>query len=231
MGEADINWEVIWVENGSTDSTLAVLRALPLPHRYIRFSDNHGQSAAYRAGAEASRGRWLATLDGDGQNDPADLPDLLRTANSAGVDCVFGIRTRRKDPWIRTMSARIANRFRNWATGVRITDSGCATRVMRRELFLRMPFFQGNYYFFPFLADMLGGSFLEAPVNHRARRFGTTNYGLRNRLIPGLIDVFAVRWLRNRHRTWTIVEQVGSPVEYGRNHNPSAAERDGIARS
>lgn len=209
MGDAGVAWEVLWIENGSTDNTLAVLRGLQRPHRYIRFSENCGQSAAYRAGAEAARGRWLATLDGDGQNDPADLPNLLRAADRAGVDCVFGIRTMRKDPWIRAVSARLANWFRNWITGVQISDCGCATRVMRRDLFLRMPFFQGSYYFYPFLADMLGGTFVEAPVNHRARRFGTTNYGIHNRLIPGLVDVFGVCWLRNRNRVWTIVEHDG----------------------
>lgn len=207
LDAAGLMWEAIWIDDGSRDRTVEALRALPSPHRFLRFERNQGQSAGYRAGAEAARGQWLATLDGDGQNDPADLPGLLRYARDRNVDYVNGIRAVRRDPWLRVISARWANRIRNLVTRVRITDSGCATRVMKRELFLRLPFFHGNYYYFPMLVAMLGGSFAEAPVNHRKRQSGTANYGIRNRLLPGLIDLLGVCWLRRRHRSWSIVER------------------------
>jgi dolichol-phosphate mannosyltransferase len=213
MQAADLAWEAIWIDDGSTDDTLARLRALPLPHRFLSFAKNCGQSAGYRAGAEAARGTWIATLDGDGQNDPADLPRLLAEAGRQGTDMAIGVRSRRQDGWVRRASARIANRFRNGMTGVRITDAGCAARVMRRDLFLQLPFFHGNYYFFPVLLVMNGGTFCELPVNHRPRRHGRTNYGIRNRLIPGIMDLIGVCWLMRRHRRWQVrPESIPEPV-------------------
>lgn len=204
MQAAGLAWEALWIDDGSTDDTLARLRALPPPHRFLSFEHNCGQSAGYRAGAEAARGAWLATLDGDGQNDPADLPILLAQAQRQGTDMAIGIRSRRQDGWIRRSSARIANRFRNWMTGVGVTDAGCAARVVRREHFLEMPFFHGNYYFFPVLMVMIGGTFCQIPVNHRPRRHGRSNYGIRNRLIPGVMDLIGVCWLLRRHRRWRV---------------------------
>ncbi len=209
MQAAGLAWEAIWIDDGSTDETLARLQALPPPHRYRSFDHNYGQSAGYRAGAEAARGAWLATLDGDGQNDPADLPRLLAEAQRLGVDLAIGFRSRRQDGWLRRVSARIANRFRNWATGVTVTDAGCASRVMRTERFVQLPFFHGNFYFFPVLTGMAGGTFCELPTNHRPRRHGRTNYGIRNRLIPGIMDLIGVCWLLRRHRRWVVRQESG----------------------
>lgn len=207
MRSAGISWEAIWIDDGSLDQTLVQLQALSSPHRYCSFDRNYGQSAGYRAGAQAARGMWLATLDGDGQNDPADLPTLLGEAQRQGVDMAIGFRSRRQDRWLRTVSARVANRFRNWVTGVTVTDAGCASRVMRKEWFLQLPFFHGNYYFFPVLTVMLGGTFCELPTNHRPRRHGRTNYGIRNRLIPGIMDLIGVCWMLRRHRRWRVQHQ------------------------
>lgn len=209
MQAVGLDWEALWIDDGSTDDTRARLRELPSPHRFLSFEKNCGQSAGYRAGAEAARGTWLATLDGDGQNDPADLPTLLAEAQRQGTDMAIGFRSRRQDGWVRRASARIANRFRNLVTGVAVTDAGCATRVIRRARFLRLPFFHGNFYFFPLLTVMDGGNFCELPVNHRPRRHGRANYGIRNRLIPGIMDLIGVCWLVRRHRRWTVQVESG----------------------
>lgn len=204
MQASGFAWEALWIDDGSTDYTLACLRALPSPHRFLSFTKNCGQSAGYRAGAEAARGTWLATLDGDGQNDPVDLPKLLTEVLRQGTDIAIGIRSQRQDRWLRRMSARIANRLRNWVTGVVVTDAGCATRIIRREMFLKLPFFHGNFYFFPVLAVMLGGTFCELSVNHRPRQHGRTHYGISNRLWSGAMDLIGVCWLIRRHRHWQV---------------------------
>lgn len=204
MNAAGLAWEAIWIDDGSTDGTLACLQALRSPHRYLSFDRNHGQSAGYRAGAEAAQGEWMATLDGDGQNDPADIPRLLAEVHKRGVGCMVGIRHHRQDPWMRRCSAAFANRLRNCLTGVRVTDAGCATRVFRRELFLRIPFFHGNYYYIPSFLALQGGAFAEMPVNHRPRRSGTSHYGITNRLWSGMNDLMGACWLMRRHRRWTI---------------------------
>jgi dolichol-phosphate mannosyltransferase len=209
MRSTGLSWEAIWIDDGSTDATLQRLQALPAPHRYRSFDRNYGQSAGYRAGAEAARGTWLATLDGDGQNDPADLPRLLAEAERTGVDLVIGVRADRQDGWLRRISARCANRLRNLITGVTVTDAGCATRVIRRERFLHLPFFHGDFYFFPVLTVMCGGRFCELPVNHRPRRHGRANYGIRNRLVPGIMDLIGVCWLMRRHRRWLVRQEAG----------------------
>jgi dolichol-phosphate mannosyltransferase len=200
MAAAGIAWETVWIDDGSADATRERLKALPAPHRFLAFERNCGQSAGYRAGAGAAAGAWLATLDGDGQNDPADLPRLLAEARARNADLAIGIRSRRQDPWIRRASARMANRIRNRLTGIAVTDAGCATRVIRREVFLALPFFHGNYYFLPALTAMTGGTFCELPVNHRPRRHGRSHYGIGNRLWSGLVDLLGVCWLMRRQR-------------------------------
>ncbi len=158
------------------------------------------------AGFHAARGEWVGTLDGDGQNDPADLPRLLQHAIDGDADMVNGVRARRRDGFVRRLSSRIANGVRNRLTGENVTDVGCSTRVVRREAVLRLPFFHGMHRFLPTLVRMQGFVIAEQPVNHRPRAGGTSKYGIHNRLWSGIRDLFGVRWLQSRHRRWRVAE-------------------------
>jgi dolichol-phosphate mannosyltransferase len=200
-------WEVLWVDDGSTDDSAGVIRSLPPPHRLLRLDANHGQSAAFMAGFRAARGTWVGTLDGDGQNDPADLPRQLDHARATGVDMVNGIRAHRRDGLVRRVSSRVGNGLRNLLTGRTVTDVGCSTRVVRRDLLLELPFFHGMHRFLPTLVAMRGGRLAEIPVNHRPRSAGRSKYGVFNRAWRGLRDLFGVRWLLSRNRVWRVVEE------------------------
>jgi dolichol-phosphate mannosyltransferase len=212
FADADFSWEALWVDDGSSDRTLAILKALPEPHRWVSFDRNHGQSAGFAAGFRHARGEWVGTLDGDGQNDPADLRRQLAHARAQGVDMVNGIRARRQDSVVRKISSRIGNGFRNLITGRTVSDVGCSTRVMRRESVLDLPFFHGYHRFLPTLVAMRGYRIAEIPVNHRPRAGGRSKYGISNRLWSGLRDCFGVRWLRSRQRVWKVAESSG-PAE------------------
>ena len=206
FASVDYPWEAVWVDDGSTDRSVDILRALPAPHRLLRLDRNHGQSAAFMAGFRGARGAWVGTIDGDGQNDPADLPRQLAHARANGADMVNGIRAKRQDSIVRKLSSRIGNGTRNWLTGKSVADVGCSTRVVRREALLNLPFFHGMHRFLPTLVRMAGYRIDEIPVNHRQRAGGKSKYGINNRLWSGLRDIFGVRWLQSRHRTWTVVE-------------------------
>jgi len=201
---ADFRWESLWVDDGSTDNSLTIIKNLPKPHRWISFGRNHGKSAAFAAGFRDAGGEWVGTLDGDGQNDPADLRRQLAHALAHDVDMVSGIRQRRQDDLIRKISSKIGNRFRDLITGPAVTDVGCCTRVARRRIVTDLPFFEGYHRFLPTLAKMAGARLAEIPVNHRPRHGGIAKYGIGNRLFAGLRDCFGVRWLKSRHRSWTI---------------------------
>lgn len=213
---AGLAWEAVWVDDGSRDGTRAALRALPAPHRWIALDRNQGQSAALLAGLRQARGEWLGTLDGDAQNDPADLPRQLAQAQAQGVDMVNGIRAKRNDSLIRRISSRIGNGVRNWLTGERVTDVGCSTRVLRATIVPELPFFHGMHRFLPTLVRLRGFTIAEIPVNHRPRAAGISKYGVLNRLFKGLRDIFGVRWLASRARVWKIVESGAQPDEPNR---------------
>ena len=213
LASVDYAWETVWVDDGSTDQSLAILQSLPTPHRWLSFDRNHGQSAACAAGFRAAKGAWIGTLDGDGQNDPLDLPRQLAHALASNVDMVNGIRAKRADNGIRKISSKLANGFRNLITGRTVTDVGCSTRVMRHRCVDDLPFFHGYHRFLPTLVVMNGYSFAEIPVNHRPRSAGKSKYGINNRLWSGLRDCFGVRWLRTRHRPWKV--QAEGPAATG----------------
>jgi dolichol-phosphate mannosyltransferase len=213
MATVDFAWEAVWVDDGSSDRSAALVRGLKAPHRMMRFDRNHGQSAAFLAGFRGAIGEWVGTLDGDGQNDPADLPRLLAHARATGVDMCNGIRTTRRDSLVRRVSSRIGNGFRNWITGEdQVRDVGCSTRVARRALLVDLPFFHGMHRFLPTLVRMRGGRLAQLPVNHRPRGGGSSKYGVLDRAATGMRDCFGVRWLRTRAPTWTVVEG-GQPWE------------------
>ncbi len=203
-------WEVLWVDDGSNDRSRELMRGLPAPHRWIALDRNHGQSAAFMAGFRAARGTWIGTLDGDGQNDPVDLPRQLARALEKGVDMVNGIRAKRQDSWFRKVSSKIGNGVRNWLTGNTVKDVGCSTRVVRREAAIDLPFFHGMHRFLPTLIQMRGWTIDEIPVNHRQRAGGASKYGLWNRLPNATRDLFGVRWLKTRNRNFKVASQGGA---------------------
>jgi dolichol-phosphate mannosyltransferase len=196
------SWECVWVDDGSEDATVdALLRvqANDPRHRVVRLDRNYGQSAALAIGFSLARGELFVSLDGDGQNDPADVPALISRLVEQDADVVNGWRETRRDSWVRRASSRIANGFRNWITGEHVRDVGCSLRVMRREAVQHLFVFRGMHRFMPTLARLNGCSrMLEVPVRHRPRVRGTTKYGIGNRLWVGLADSFAVRWLQRR---------------------------------
>ncbi len=199
----DLCWEVLWVDDGSTDGTRAQLQRLGEPHRILALDQPSGQSAALMAGFRAARGEWIGTLDGDGQNDPADLPRLLDHARHGGFDLVNGVRQQRQDSAMRRLAATIANRVRNLLTNETVTDVGCSARVARRHWLIDLPYFHGMHRFLPTLVRMRGGMRItELPVNHRPRQHGMSKYSIAGRALSATRDLFGVRWLLARQRVW-----------------------------
>ncbi len=195
--------EIIFVDDGSRDASLAALRALELKDRRVRtivFARNRGQSAALDAGFRAARGEIIATLDADLQNDPSEIPKLLAYLDRA--DVVSGVRVERRDSRLKRLSSRIANAVRNWATGADVTDVGCSLRVMRTSYLRRIKLYGGMHRFLPTLLAMEGARLFEVDVSHRARRFGLSKYGVSDRLFTGLADLLAVCWMQRRSLRW-----------------------------
>jgi dolichol-phosphate mannosyltransferase len=201
LDAAGMSWECVWVDDGSREAgraALGVVRERRPEHRVLRLRRGVGQSGALLAGLRAARGSLIATMDGDIQNDPADLPRMVDELERRGVDLVNGVRIRRRDGWIRRTSSRIANAFRNRVTREQVTDVGCAIRVFRSHGVSGLPSFRGMHRFLPTLLRLRGYSVAELPVSHRPRRRGRTHYGVHNRLWVGLLDTFGVWWLQRR---------------------------------
>jgi glycosyltransferase involved in cell wall biosynthesis len=189
--------EILFVDDGSTDSTRATLREAQEKNprlRVARLRRNLGQTAAMAAGFRVARGRAIVTLDGDLQNDPADIPRLV--AMLKDWDAVCGVRIGRQDSGWKRLSSRIANGFRNWVTGDDIIDTGCTLKAYRRECLERLELYQGMHRFLPTLLKMRGYRVTQVPVSHHPRRRGKTKYGTWGRLKKGLADVWAVRWMK-----------------------------------
>jgi len=203
-------WECVWIDDGSTDRSLDTLKDLNRRdprHRFISFARNSGQSAAFYAGFRAARGLVIATIDGDGQNDPADLPAMIRMVRQGAADMVNGYRQQRQDSPARRQASRIANGARNFFTGKTVRDVGCSTRAFRRECVAYLPKFAGMHRFLPTLASMEGFTLAEVPVNHRPRKYGESKYSIRNRLWVGLADLFGVFWLQKRSFEYQIAHR------------------------
>ena len=197
-----IDHEIIFVDDGSTDRTLTRLTKSP-EVRVLRFEKNAGQSAAIYAGANAARGATVLLIDGDLQNDPADIPRLLAEVER-GADLVCGYRAQRKDTLIKRLTSRIANFVRSRFTKDGVRDTGCTLKAMRRECVRTLVPFKGMHRFIPALIKGAGYRLVEVPVNHRARRFGTSKYGLGNRAARATIDMFGVRWLLSRQLRYKV---------------------------
>jgi dolichol-phosphate mannosyltransferase len=197
-------YEIIYVDDGSDDATaaeVARLGALDPGLRLLRHGRCCGQSAATRTGVAAARAPWVATLDADGQNDPADIPalwQLVRTAPATPPVLIAGQRRERRDSWSKRAASRIANGVRRRLLGDDTPDTGCGLKLFPRALFLDLPAFDHMHRFLPALVLRAGGEVFSVPVNHRPRHRGVSKYGVFDRLGVGIVDLFGVLWLQRR---------------------------------
>lgn len=202
-------YEVLYVDDGSTDDSPEILRRIAREDpgvRVLRQRRNSGQSAALDAGFRFARGGIVVTLDADLQNDPADIPRLLERMDE--FDVVSGVRASRRDSWMRRVSSRVANRVRNRVTHESVTDVGCTLRAARVEYLRRIHVFNGMHRFLPTLLRMEGARVTEVPVHHRPRLHGQPKYNIRNRIWRALMDLFGVRWMQTRWVDRRISEEI-----------------------
>ena len=201
--DGQLDYEIVVVDDGSTDSTPAVLqdaRGRLARVRVLRHRERCGQSAALASGVAAARSEWVATLDGDGQNDPADIMKLYRTMQQSGnqVKLIAGYRRQRRDSTLKRISSRVANAVRSAMLDDDSPDTGCGLKLFPRSLFLSLPLFRNMHRFLPALVKRAGGAMVIVEVNHRPRRQGQSKYGVMNRLWVGIVDLCGVWWLRRR---------------------------------
>ncbi|OLA96485.1 MAG: glycosyltransferase [Verrucomicrobia bacterium] len=200
----NFDYEIVFVDDGSGDCTADRIER-KMNVRLIRFEKNAGQSAAIYAGVMAARGATLVLIDGDLQNDPADIPRLLAEI-ARGADLVCGYRAQRRDTRVKRLTSRIANAVRSRFTKDGVRDTGCTLKAMRHECVSALVPFKGMHRFIPALVKGAGFGLVEIPVNHRLRRFGRSKYGLGNRALRATIDMFGVRWLLSRRLNYKIRE-------------------------
>jgi len=202
-------FEAVFVDDLSSDNTADLLVQYALAHPWlvvVRHSNNCGQSTAVRTGIREACAPLIATLDGDGQNDPADIPAMLarwrvlHEARPQQMVMIAGWRAKRLDTWVRRLSSRLANRVRSGLLGDATPDSGCGLKLFAREDFLALPYFDHMHRFLPALFRRAGGVVESVRVRHRDRAHGQSHYGIRNRLWVGLVDILGVMWLQRRGR-------------------------------
>ena len=208
-------FEVVFVDDGSRDRSAEIIRGfrdLDSRVRLVRLKANAGETAATDAGLKAARGRWVVTMDADLQNDPHDIPALLRELDR--WDCVAGWRVNRADgdDWIRRVSSRVANRVRNKLSDESIQDSGCTFRAFRRECVRGLVLYRGFHRFIPTLLRMRGYRVVEIPVHHRPRRYGQSKYGVMNRAFVAFVDLLVVRWMKQRLLRYEVAEDLGGEL-------------------
>jgi len=203
----DLSHEIIVVDDCSIDGTLDLLKSLKKQYsslRIISHKQNYGQSAAVRSGVEFSNAIWIATLDGDGQNDPADIPNLFKILldknKSDNKILIAGHRTTRKDTYLKKISSKYANKIRAKILRDKAPDTGCGLKLFSKNFYLSLPFFDHMHRYIPALFIAHGGEVVSIPVNHRSRVKGSSKYGFHNRFWVGIVDILGVRWLQNRSK-------------------------------
>ncbi|HKF73707.1 MAG TPA: glycosyltransferase family 2 protein [Stellaceae bacterium] len=208
-----IDYEIVYVDDGSLDGTAEEVRrvAQELPTlRLVRHQASCGQSMAILTGIKAARAAWIATLDADGQNDPADIPrlwDIARAAPALQPLMVAGERQKRRDTWSKRSASRAANAIRQSLLGDGTPDTGCGLKLFQRDFFLELPRFDHMHRFLPALTLRAGGKVVSVPVNHRPRESGRSNYGVFDRLWAGIIDLMGVMWLMRRAKNPVVLEE------------------------
>lgn len=198
-------YEIIYVDDSSTDDTPLKLQQLKTKYPRLRTfanSSRAGQSYAVNSGVRMARGEWIGTLDGDGQNDPADLPKLLDAAlkGGAGLGLVGGVRAKRKDTLSKRIGSKIGNGIRQFFLRDDCPDTGCGIKVFRREVYLLVPMFNGQHRYLPALFQSRAWKTTFLPVNHRPRERGVSKYNNLQRALVGIRDLIGVSWLRSRAR-------------------------------
>jgi dolichol-phosphate mannosyltransferase len=208
-----LTYEIVYVDDSSSDDTMGKLREAESKWQNIRIvshRNNCGQSTALCTGVRAAHSDWVVTLDGDGQNDPADIPKLWDKCTSSGRNeklIICGYRRQRRDTWLKRISSRIANRFRQFILKDATPDTGCGIKLFSRAAFLKLPYFDHMHRFLPALFLRQGGAAVSVEVNHRPRTRGQSHYGMANRLWIGLVDTFGVAWLQRRMKLPIITEE------------------------
>jgi len=198
-------YEMIFIDDGSTDDTLLKLKQTMHSYpglRVLHHLKSCGQSRAIHSGVMAAKFDWIATLDGDGQNDPADIPNLLAALNAQNADKLWmlaGFRHQRNDTGWRRFSSKFANAIRQAILHDNTPDTGCGLKLFRRDKFLALPYFDHIHRFLPALIQMTGGEVVSVKVSHRARNHGQSKYGTLDRLMAGIVDLLGVIWLKKRH--------------------------------
>jgi len=216
LAPTGLRYEVIFVDDGSRDGSAEIVRGFREADprvRLVRLKVNAGETAATDAGFKSVRGRLVVSMDADLQNDPHDIPGMLKHLEQ--WDAVTGWRVNRADgdSRVRRISSRVANRVRNALSEETIQDSGCTFRAFRRECLMDLVLYKGFHRFIPTLLKMRGFRVLEVPVNHRPRRFGESKYGIANRVFKAFGDLLVVRWMKDRLLRYEVAEDVGGTGE------------------
>jgi glycosyltransferase involved in cell wall biosynthesis len=202
-------YEVIFVDDGSSDGSRAVLKRMraEVPSiRIVALKENRGLSTALWVGMREAQGEIFVTLDSDLQNDPSDIPKLLECLDR--YDMATGWRQKRDDPWSKRIASKVGNRVRNWLSGETIHDSACTLRAFKKETVKNIPVFDGMHRFLSTLVKMEGFRIVEVPVVHHPRKHGKSKYNIRNRLWRGLCDLLAVRWMKRRQIRYEVEERI-----------------------
>jgi Glycosyltransferases involved in cell wall biogenesis len=211
------DWDVLFVDDGSTDASLDVIKRLAGDSEhvsYLAFAANRGQSAAFAAGFQAARGEVVITIDADLQNDPADIPAMLRRFEE-GNDMVIGWRAKRMDSRAKRLASRWANAIRNALTNENVIDTGCSLKIMRADMARSLPMFTGMHRFLPTLMKLEGARVDQMQVNHRPRLHGESKYKTFGRAKTAVFDLFAVMWMQRRHIAYSVKEQAGTREHSG----------------
>ena len=209
MGSIGDPWELIYIDDGSTDKSLETILSLKAKKPFLKvisFKKNAGQTSAFDAGFKMAKGKYVITLDGDGQNDPKDIVKMIPFASEFPLVC--GKRMKRNDPLYKKLSSKIANSVRGSVLGDQSSDTGCSLKIYQKSALESIKLFTGMHRFLPALFVIEGLPVKQVEVSHRARVKGTSKYHFFNRLVGPIIDLFAVSWMKNRRLTYQINEDI-----------------------